>query len=145
MQFRFFSIPANDIGAAADELNAFLRGHRILSVRRELLASRNFGMEAMDGPVSGSNRVLRGGAWNNDASNARCSYRNNNYGFRTVRSSERSPQRGHDSDPAALPPAPSHPAWQNGNARPVPVGAADAAPKAPGVAAVFYPRKEFTR
>lgn len=111
-------------------------------------------MEVMDGPASGSNRVLRGGAWNNNANNARCSNRdnnnspgnsNNNYGFRTVRSSENAPQRAHDSDPAAIPPAPSHPAWQNETARPVLVGPVDAVPKAPGVAAVFYPRKEFTR
>ena len=44
--------------------------------------------------------------------------------------------REHDSDPAAIPPAPSDPAWQTDNARPVPVGAADAASKTPGVAAV---------
>jgi hypothetical protein len=56
---------------------------------------------------------------------------NNNIGFRPVRSSEGSPQREQDSDPAAIPSAPSDPAWQNENARPVPVGAVEAAPKAP--------------
>jgi len=28
--------------------------------------------------VSGSNRVIRGGSWNNDARNCRAAYRNNN-------------------------------------------------------------------
>lgn len=37
MQFKFFKIPANDSGTFADELNTFLRGHRILSVERELV------------------------------------------------------------------------------------------------------------
>ena len=40
----------------------------------------------------GSNRVLRGGSWNNNAQNCRCAYRNNNtpvnrnydFGFRPV-------------------------------------------------------------
>jgi len=43
--------------------------------------------------VSGSNRVIRGGSWNNDASNCRLAYRNNatpgnrndNLGFRLLR------------------------------------------------------------
>ena len=47
------------------------------------------------GASSGSNRVQRGGSWNNNASNCAVSYRNNNnpnnrnnnYGFRVVRSS----------------------------------------------------------
>lgn len=108
--------------------------------RRALLAKHNFGGEVMDGPVSGSNRVIRGGNWNNDASNCRVAYRNgnspsnndNNNGFRSVRSSEKSPQWEHNSDPASLPSAPSYPAWQSENARPVLVGVADAAPKALG-------------
>ena len=37
MQFRFFMIPAADAGAQAEELNAFLRGHRVVSVQRELV------------------------------------------------------------------------------------------------------------
>ena len=47
------------------------------------------------GPASGSNRLLRGGAWGSIANNARCAYRGNssypgyssgsNYGFRSVR------------------------------------------------------------
>ena len=109
--------------------------------RRTLLAKRQFGMAAMDGPVSGSNRLLRGGNWNNNANNCRAGNRdnnnnpsnsNNNIGFRSVRSSEKAPQRANDSDPAAIPTAPSHPAWQSENSRPGLVSTADAAPKAPG-------------
>ena len=48
----------------------------------------------MTGASSGSNRVKRGGSWNNNASNCAVSYRNNNnpnnrnnnLGFRVVRS-----------------------------------------------------------
>jgi superfamily II DNA helicase RecQ len=37
MQFKFFRIPIPDTGGFADELNAFLRGQRILHVQRELV------------------------------------------------------------------------------------------------------------
>ena len=37
MQLRFFRIPAGDNGCFAEELNAFLRGHRILTVQREFV------------------------------------------------------------------------------------------------------------
>lgn len=37
MQFKFCRIPIPDLGGFTEELNAFLRGHRILSVRRELV------------------------------------------------------------------------------------------------------------
>ena len=37
MQLKFFTIPIPDHGGFADELNAFLRGQRILSVRREVV------------------------------------------------------------------------------------------------------------
>lgn len=40
MQLKFFKIPASDTGGFADELNAFLRGHRILNVERELVSER---------------------------------------------------------------------------------------------------------
>ncbi|MBO6130569.1 MAG: SUMF1/EgtB/PvdO family nonheme iron enzyme [Treponema sp.] len=48
------------------------------------------------GASSGSNRVNRGGSWNNDASNCSVAYRNNNnpnnrnnnLGFRVVRSAQ---------------------------------------------------------
>lgn len=37
MQLRFFRVPIPDLGGFADELNAFLRGQRILNVRREVV------------------------------------------------------------------------------------------------------------
>lgn len=37
MQFKFFRIPIPDLGGFTEDLNAFLRGQRILSVRRELV------------------------------------------------------------------------------------------------------------
>lgn len=37
MELRFFSIPARDPGAFGEELNRFLRGHRVLQVQRELV------------------------------------------------------------------------------------------------------------
>ena len=40
---------------------------------------------AEDGAPSGSNRVIRGGSWNNSAVNTRSVNRNNNIGFRVVR------------------------------------------------------------
>jgi len=202
MQFQFFKIPASDSAGFAEELNAFLRAHRILNVHRELVtepgsaywaicveylqtavtgaspngtgkakidyreklnaedftvfsALRDIRKELaerdgvpvyavftslMDGPVSGSNRLLRGGNWNNDSSNCRVAYRNNNnpnnsnnnIGFRSVRSSEDSPQRENDSDPAAIPPALPRASWQSENTLPVLVGVVDAMPKTPG-------------
>lgn len=40
MQYKFFSIPATggDASSCEEEMNAFLRAHRILTVRRELVA-----------------------------------------------------------------------------------------------------------
>ena len=107
--------------------------------RRAWLARHEFGAAAMD-KTTGSNRVLRGGNWNNDASNCRCANRNNNnpsnnnsnYGFRAVRSSEGSPQRERDSDPAAVLSSSVLPAWRSTKARPGPVGTAEAAPSVPG-------------
>jgi len=32
---------------------------------------------AASGPITGNNRVIRGGAWNNDANNVRAAIRNN--------------------------------------------------------------------
>ena len=37
MQYRFFVVPAKDSSEAAEELNRFLRGHRILSVTRDFV------------------------------------------------------------------------------------------------------------
>jgi len=106
--------------------------------RRAFLANHDFGAAAMD--TAGSNRVLRGGNWNNNAGNCRAANRNNNSpsntnnnnGFRAVRSSEGSPQRERDSDPGAVPSAPMRPARQSEEARPGLVGAADTAPGVPG-------------
>ena len=77
--------------------------------RQAVLRRNEFGAAAMEN-ASGSNRVLRGGNWNNNANNCRVSNRNNNNpanrnnnnGFRCVHSSETSPERENDSDPAAV-------------------------------------------
>jgi superfamily II DNA helicase RecQ len=37
MSFRFFQIPTRDGGSAAEELNQFLRGHRVLSIDRRFV------------------------------------------------------------------------------------------------------------
>ncbi len=37
MQYKFFGIPATDAAEAEAELNAFLRGHRVTTVQRELV------------------------------------------------------------------------------------------------------------
>lgn len=55
MQFRLFSCPASGEGAPLEELNAFLRSHRVLSVERELVSacpspSWCFCVEYLDGP-----------------------------------------------------------------------------------------------
>ncbi|GHV22420.1 hypothetical protein FACS189494_09230 [Spirochaetia bacterium] len=58
-----------------------------------LARSRSFFNKCITGAASGSNRVLRGGSWNNNAQNLRSanrnnntpSNRNNNIGFRVVR------------------------------------------------------------
>lgn len=38
MRFRFFSVPVHDPDPAADELNRFLAGHRILAVEKHFVA-----------------------------------------------------------------------------------------------------------
>lgn len=99
--------------------------------RRRFLSGRDFGAATMD--HGGSNRVLRGGNWNNNANNCRCAERNNNSpgntnnnnGFRTVRSSEGSPKWEKDSDPVAVPTAPDDRGRQNAEARPGLVGLGD--------------------
>ena len=42
MSFKFFTIPIRDNGAAEGELNAFLRGHRVLSVERRWVEGTGF-------------------------------------------------------------------------------------------------------
>lgn len=134
-------IGSRELQTRASALIAYTDTSGGAGFRRAMLAKQEFGMMAMDGPVSGSNRMLRGGNWNNNATNARCGDRsnnntpsntNNNYGFRSVRSSEMSPQWDKDSDPVVIPPAPSDPARQSENTRPVLVAVVDATAKAPG-------------
>lgn len=38
MQFRVFTVPVHDDGSAQDELNRFLRAHRVLAARQEFVA-----------------------------------------------------------------------------------------------------------
>ena len=54
-----FVVPLKNVSGAEQELNAFLRSHRVASI---------WGWRP-----SGSNRVNRGGSWNNPAGNCRCS------------------------------------------------------------------------
>jgi len=39
MQLKYFTIPAFDSGAANEELNKFLRSHRVLEVEQEFVFS----------------------------------------------------------------------------------------------------------
>ncbi len=40
MQYRFFTIPVmEESGSAAEEMNAFIRGHRVLNVQREFVSN----------------------------------------------------------------------------------------------------------
>lgn len=41
MQFKLFTIPVSDSGAALEELNRFLRGHKTLAVDKHLIASED--------------------------------------------------------------------------------------------------------
>ena len=59
MQIKTFKIPLGG-GEMEEELNRFLRGHRVLKVERAFCL------------------VLRGGSWNNNARNCRVANRNNN-------------------------------------------------------------------
>ena len=42
MQYRFFTVPVRDDGSAADELNGFLRGHRVLQALSDLAFTTAF-------------------------------------------------------------------------------------------------------
>ena len=41
MQFKLFTIPVSDNGTALDEMNKFLRGHKILAVDKQLISTEN--------------------------------------------------------------------------------------------------------
>jgi superfamily II DNA helicase RecQ len=63
MQFKFFQIPTSDPGAAGEELNGFLRSHRIVAVRSELVrlgetAFWAFSVEYLEGGAKGPDRML---------------------------------------------------------------------------------------
>jgi hypothetical protein len=64
MQLKVFVLPIKNIGAAEAEMNAFLRGHRVLAVKKEFLAdgensSWSFCVEYLDG--AGAGALLPGG------------------------------------------------------------------------------------
>ncbi len=60
MQFKILAIPATGDHESEEELNRFLRGHRIVSVRQELVCEDPprwcFCMEYLDGGGSGSSK-----------------------------------------------------------------------------------------
>ena len=63
MQFKFFCVPIADAGAAAEELNGFLRSHRIVSVKSELAclgptAFWTFSVEYLGGVAKAPDRML---------------------------------------------------------------------------------------
>ena len=41
MQIKLFTIPTGDNGAALDEMNRFLKGHKILEVQNQLISNEN--------------------------------------------------------------------------------------------------------
>lgn len=54
MQYKFFRIPASGDAAAEEEMNRFLRGHRVLTTNKEFVADGNasfwcFAVEYLDG------------------------------------------------------------------------------------------------
>jgi superfamily II DNA helicase RecQ len=56
MQVRVFMVPVKQAGPLETEMNAFLRGHRVLSLRKEFVADGDnsywaFCAEYLDGPV----------------------------------------------------------------------------------------------
>ena len=63
MSFKFFQIPTSDSGTAADALNGFLRSHRIVAVRSELVrlgetAFWAFSVEYLEGAGKIPDRML---------------------------------------------------------------------------------------
>lgn len=76
MQFRIFTKPILDGKTQEEEMNLFLRGHKIVSVDKHY--SESAALWCFCVTYIESNRVLRGGSWNNNASNCRAANRNNN-------------------------------------------------------------------
>lgn len=133
-------ISEKDMQIRCNALVAFTQANGGVGFRTNWLRTRDFGAKTMDSAMSGSNRVLRGGSWNNDSSNCRVANRNNNTptntnnnnGFRTVRSSEGSPVREYNSDPVLVLSGPRFAGWQRETADLVPVGTVDSVSSAPG-------------
>jgi superfamily II DNA helicase RecQ len=64
MQLKVFVLPVKNLGAAEAEMNAFLRGHRVLAVKKEFVADGensfwSFCVEYLDGVGAGA--MLAGG------------------------------------------------------------------------------------
>ena len=58
MQLKLFVLPIKNLGAAEAEMNAFLRGHRVLAVKKEFVADGensfwSFCVEYLDGTAPG--------------------------------------------------------------------------------------------
>ena len=59
MQLKLFVLPIKNLGAAESEMNAFLRGHRVLAVKKEFVPDGensfwSFCVEYLDGTASGA-------------------------------------------------------------------------------------------
>jgi len=123
--YRNGEVSSLELQSHATALVAYTDTCQARNFRISILRPQHFGAAVMDS-ASGSNRVLRGGNWNNNANNARVANRNNNSpgnsnnnnGFRPVRSSETAPAAGHDSDPAAVPPPAPRSGAKTNNTRP---------------------------
>ena len=64
MQLKLFVLPIKNLGVAEAEMNAFLRGHRVLAVKKEFVADGEnsfwtFCVEYLDG--AGAGALLSGG------------------------------------------------------------------------------------
>jgi hypothetical protein len=59
MQLKVFVLPVKNLGATEAEMNAFLRGHRVLAVKKEFVADGensfwSFCVEYLDGMATGA-------------------------------------------------------------------------------------------
>ena len=60
MQLKVFVLPVKNLGAAEAEMNAFLRGHRVLAVKKELLHDpRSQGANDLRRPLPGAGDASR--------------------------------------------------------------------------------------